>query len=151
VFSGVQAGFAYVPTTGANTQTNAGVKYANGPLTVSYTSSKNVGGTAGTDADEIAGSYNLGPALLRVGQTVNKSASAANITETGYGVEVPMGAMTLGAAYANNAGGTSGQKNTALQARYALSKNTTLMAKYLSKDASGTKTNGSFYGMQIKF
>lgn len=151
VFNGFQAGAAWVPTAGASMQSNMGVKYSAGPLTALFASTQNSGGVSNTDATELAASYDLGMALIRFGQTNNSSAGAADVSETTYGVEVPSGAITYGLAYANNAGGVSGTKKTQFQARYALSKNTALIAKLLATDTSGTKTNGTFFGMQYGF
>ena len=147
-FNGFQIGFSAVPGLGAATQSDMGLKYSAGKLTAGIAQTTNSGGTDGTDQTEFGVKYDFGMVRVGVAQNTLKATGAANVKETGWNVEVPMGATTLGLGY----GDKEGAKKTALQARYALSKSTTLAAKYLnSKTAAGVSANGSFVGFYYTF
>lgn len=118
-----------------------GLDYANGPVGIGFTASKN--GLAGDDAIyQIGGSYNFGPVALIAAYEYDKNKD----DEAAYtaGVKVPLGATTIRATYgvvdqASAASGRSGSQSlflgqkvkvAGLGADYKLSKRSTVYAGY---------------------
>lgn len=119
------------------------VKYANGPLLVGYAyQQQNTANSANKDTkfNLLAGSYDFGVAKLVAGYNTVKRQQTATLggedKEYQFGVEAPLGAVTLYAGYANSENETTGGVTVSersgynLAATYALSKRTTAYAGY---------------------
>jgi predicted porin len=137
----------------AKDRVTAALSYANGPLAVGAVVETKSSATANRDAYAVGASYDLG--VVKVAAAYNRRENAAAVA-TGYnqfaaipgsgyaagqggkgyslGVAAPIGAVTVGAQYANNT--DSKVKATELFANYALSKRTRVYADYVM--TSGT-------------
>lgn len=139
--------------TTAKDRVTAAVSFANGPLAIGAVVETKSSATANRDAYAIGASYDLGVAKIAAAynQRENKAAVAtgynqfAAIPGSGYaagqggkgyslGVVAPVGALNIGAQYANNT--DSKVKATELFANYALSKRTRVYVDYVM--TSGT-------------
>ncbi|WP_291926503.1 porin [Limnohabitans sp.] len=133
----------------------AAISFANGPLAIAAVVETKNSASANRDAFAIGASYDLGVAKIAAAynQRENKNAVATGYNQfaaipgstyggaavgggEGYslGVSAPIGAMTVGAQYANNS--KSKVKATELFANYALSKRTRVYVDYVT--TSGT-------------
>lgn len=138
----------------------AAISFANGPLAIAAVVETKSSTTANRDAYAIGASYDLGVAKIAAAynQRENKNAVATGYNQfaaipgstyggaavgggQGYslGVSAPIGAMTVGAQYANNS--KSKVKATELFANYALSKRTRVYVDYVM--TSGTNAVGA--------
>ena len=114
------------PGTGiGNLQANViGVSYAAGPLSagVDVTAYTATSGDSVNDRTRVSVDYNFGVAKVGYGLQTQKGTD----DQTAMGVSVPLGAITLGAVYAEN----GAKKGTAYGATYAFSKTTNLNVSY---------------------
>ena len=145
-FSGsVAYGFGENKTTTTDAIDNLAlhVKYANGPLLVGYAyQQQDSANPANKDAkfNLLAGSYDFGVAKLVAGYNTVKRQQTVTLggedKEYQFGVQAPLGAVTLYAGYANSENETTGGVTVSersgynLAATYALSKRTTAYAGY---------------------
>ena len=130
------------------------VDYAAGALAVNagYRSYDNVATNSNSHAStrtRAAFSYDLGAAKIGAGLEQQTYAYGNTRTDSLVGLNVPMGALNLGAQVANR-GTTSGSTTTSysgylLVANYSLSKQTYLVANYYSYQTSASNATG--YGM----
>ncbi len=164
------AGMQQAATTQDSTQ--IGINYSAGALkvaadyvTASLNSATIADSATGTQRDSrtrISASYNLGIANVGVGYEVDtrfKSATAKfDITDTIVGVSIPMGAVTLGAAYATSknerVAGEATVKGYDLGLKYDLSKRTNVAFHYQSVDnragtTVGTTSDNSKFRMRV--
>lgn len=159
-------------TTGSR-RVSLGATYKSGPLVANatYLTFDSTALTTSTQPQKseirLSGSYDLGMVKVGLG-TVSKAyeggtATGAKVTDTLLGLSVPMGALTLGAQFAmrkmDDAAGAAaptvaapradgitvnGQvSGTSLQANYALSKRTNLIASYARWTAFRVATNNA--------
>lgn len=149
VYGGFSGSVAYgfgedkTATTDATDNLSLHVKYANGPLLVGYAyQQQNTANSANKDTkfNLLAGSYDFGVAKLVAGYNTVKRQQTATLggedKEYQFGVQAPLGAVTLYAGYANSENETTGGVTVSersgynLAATYALSKRTTAYAGY---------------------
>lgn len=149
VYGGFSGSVAYgfgenkTTTTDATDNLSLHVKYANGPLLVGYAyQQQDSANPANKDAkfNLLAGSYDFGVAKLVAGYNTVKRQQTATLggedKEYQFGVQAPLGAVTLYAGYANSENETTGGVTVSersgynLAATYALSKRTTAYAGY---------------------
>ncbi len=118
-----------------------GVDYANGPLSakVDYTdwNSTAVIGKA-NNRIRVAGKYDLGMVAIGAGFENQKLVGGATNKYTMFGLSAPLGAFTVGAAFAtNDTSATAGSKTgSTFGVSYALSKRTSLLANMASWEIS---------------
>ncbi len=149
VYGGFSGSVAYgfgedkTATTDATDNLSLHVKYANGPLLVGYAyQQQDSANPANKDAkfNLLAGSYDFGVAKLVAGYNTVKRQQTVTLggedKEYQFGVQAPLGAVTLYAGYANSENETTGGVTVSersgynLAATYALSKRTTAYAGY---------------------
>jgi predicted porin len=156
VFGGVSGKVAYgfgedkTVALSASKNTSLNLKYAAGPILAGYSYQKQspVAPASALTYNMIGGAYDLGVARLVGGINFAKS-NVAEDKEWQIGVNVPLGAFSVAAGYANSRGklnGATGNKGTgaALLTTYELSKRTRLYAGYrktTTKNATGATTN----------
>ena len=135
-FGGLKAtlGTVMAGNNSGNAKTELTATYNNGPVAAAATYSK----TANSDskATTIGGSYDFGVAKVAAGYF-----DPAGVMK-GYslGVSVPMGAWTFTADAARDTGSATKSTDTVLEAKYALSKRTTVYA--VSYHAGGAGLGG---------
>jgi predicted porin len=129
----------------ARAVTEIGLRYANGPLTVSYANISQATQTNGTAAAKtssniLAASYALGATVLSAGMN-DGDALASTITTAAQkskgsrvGIAHTMGAVTLMASYAAQETNLVKEDVTGLRADYALSKRTVAYVGYENWD-----------------
>jgi predicted porin len=156
-FGGISAGFSHslgedkTATASASSITAFNVAYANGPISAGYAyqGEKAVGGVGGTDKyNFIGGAYDFGFAKLTAVFNTRKQNTDED-QEVAIGVQVPFGAVTLGAGFASNKnelGSATVAKSDGfgLAATYDLSKRTTVYAGIRAtkvEDGAGVETN----------
>lgn len=134
-------------TTGA--AETVSVSYAAGPLSIGADYTNNAKRT------RVSASYDLGVAKLGAGYEQRKVTGAGD----GYavGVSVPMGALTLGAAYSANLkirdSSTVTEEGAAafeVGAAYALSKRTTLSTAYVKHNSEAETATGAGYAYRVR-
>lgn len=133
--------------------TTYGASYAKGAIAGNFTYlnfNSPVGGTK--NQTRLSGSYDLGMAKLGLGAVVTNNDSAAagslgataspKITDMLFGVSVPLGSLTLGLELAQRrtddfvAAASGTRTGASLQAAYALSKRTSMIANYARWDGT---------------
>lgn len=139
----------------ANERSVVSLNYGAGPLAAQYLQSKsspNVandvagGASAVTDVagkgTSIGASYDFGAAKLSVfNAKTENAAGATTLNMTGYGLTVPMGAVTILAGYSKDKkAAATADTRTSLGMNYALSKRTTLGADIFNQDQVGGST-----------
>lgn len=145
------------------------VKYANGPLLVGYAyQQQDSANPANKDTkfNLLAGSYDFGVAKLVAGYNTVKRQQTATLggedKEYQFGVQAPLGAVTLYAGYANSENETTGGVTVSersgynLAATYALSKRTTAYAGYKNVEidsgaGKGNEINAFAVGVRHTF
>jgi predicted porin len=149
-FSGFTAKVSYAlkETTGANNGTSLNLAYANGPISASIGTEKNIDGNK---YQGVAAAYDFGVAkafvLLAKGEV-----GAVDNKSTVVGVTVPMGAATLKASYARmKSDDTTTISQLGLGARYALSKRTDLYTSYARNNKAAAEKSGYEFGMTHNF
>ena len=131
----VTAGTTMAGNNGGNSKTQVAATYANGPLTVAAAYGK----TENAEKNTLMGaSYDLGVAKVVAGYYDPAGA------KKGYslGVSMPMGAWSFTADAARDTGSATKSTNTVLEAKYALSKRTTVYAASLNVGATSVRTTG---------
>ena len=117
--------------------TDIGLFYANGPLAVGYSNYKvnGLNGAADNTENNAYVTYDLGVAKLGAGYYTEKTAGSVDSTAYNLSVAVPMGATTLMANYGkknDNMTANNDRTVAAIGAKYALSKRTSVYARYVS-------------------
>lgn len=125
----VTVGTVMAGNNSGNSKTQASAVYANGPLTVAVAYGKTENAEKNT---LIGGSYDLGVAKVSAGYYDPKGV----VKGYSLGVSVPMGAWTFTADAARDTGSATKSTDTVLEAKYALSKRTTVYA--VSYHSAGT-------------
>jgi predicted porin len=142
------------PAVGAGSVYSFALAYANGPIGVSlgYQNEKTVSSALARKFTRLGGSYDLGVAKLYANYgradnyefTAKTTVSNAKATDYQIGVDVPVGAVTLSASYAqskdNATAGNDKRKGFGLGAKYAMSKRTALYGGY---EADNSKVSGT--------
>ena len=171
---GLTASFSLIDNTAAGTNTLGmgstyvgqdanviGLNYANGPLAAAFdvtSYGRNaVTGTVADDRTRVSASYDLGVAKLGFGyQVAATTAATANKTKDMIvGVNVPMGAVSLGMNYATSqADGAVKVKGFDLGAKYDFSKRTFVAFNYQDVDnragtTIGATSDNSKYRIQL--
>ena len=127
-----------------------GAFYANGPVTAALTQYKAASGAANTVNNVLTSynaSYTFGAAKVIVGghtESAVKGAAGADNSGSFYAATYTMGATTLLGQVAKNNDNSSAKANqsiTGLGLDYALSKNTTVYARYSSYTIDGQTAN----------
>ena len=136
----------------------ASLDYAAGALAVNagyraYDNTTNASTSSANTRNRAAASYDLGVAKVGLGYESTQYMYGNSKTDSLLGVNVPMGALSLGVQFAqvSTSGNASSSSNYnrngyLLGANYNLSKQTYLAAHYYSYDA-GTTVNPSGYGV----
>ena len=124
----VTVGTTMAGNNSGNSKTQVAATYANGPLTVAAAYGKTENAVKNT---LIGGAYDLGMAKVAAGYYD----PAGAIKGYSLGVSVPMGAWTFTADMARDTGSATKSTDTVLEAKYALSKRTTVYA--VSYNAKG--------------
>ena len=144
-----------------------GAFYANGPVTAALTQYKAASGAANTVNNVLTSynaSYTFGAAKVIVGghtESAVKGAAGADNSGSFYAATYTMGATTLLGQVAKNNDNSSAKANqsiTGLGLDYALSKNTTVYARYSSYTIDGQTLNSTVAkqtktaaGVQVNF
>ena len=177
-FNGFSATVAYSnaakSTTATTTAaiTDIGLFYANGPLAAGYSNYKvdAIGAGTSNKEDNFYVTYDLGVAKIGAGYYTEKNGEAASATVASgatdskaynLSVSVPMGATTLMANYGkkdDKAAANNDRTVAAIGAKYALSKRTSVYARYVSDKVDGTvnaalvaKSTYTLVGLQHNF
>lgn len=162
VYGGFSGSVAYgfgenkTTTTDATDNLSLHVKYANGPLLVGYAyQQQDSANPANKDTkfNLLAGSYDFGVAKLVAGYNTVKRQQTVTLggedKEYQFGVQAPLGAVTLYAGYANSENETTGGVTVSersgynLAATYALSKRTTAYAGYKNVEIDSGADKGN--------
>lgn len=130
-----------------------GLSYAAGPISAGVdhtTFGQNAAAATNTDSrTRVSASYDLGVAKLGFGFQTKETFAGIADTQMMFGVNVPMGAVTLGATYATKDSDTNALDASGFEigANYAFSKRTNLQAAYLSQELDAA---GSTAGTQMR-
>ncbi len=143
-------------TTAAQPVTEAGLNYANGPLTVAYAHIEQQGhaGNVKTTHDVLAANFNLGAATVYAGW--NQGDALARTTTTtdskgaSAGVKYTMGAIDLLAGYNEQKTKTVKEKVTGLRADYNLSKTAAVYAGYEKYDSTTNADDRTIYSVGLR-
>lgn len=141
-------------TSTVNSANVIGVNYSAGPISANIDSTKYANhATTTTSANgnpesrvRMSVSYDLGMAKVGFGRQTNDNV-LTDMTQTVYGVSVPMGALTLGVAYGKQTTKTiatgAEASNTGINwgANYALSKRTNVQLSYRVIDTAASTTD----------
>ena len=153
------AAYSNAPNTTTASITDIGFFYANGPVAAGVSSYKVAAigsGTSNTETNAYV-TYDLGAAKIGAGYYTEKNGTAAGATTAvvsgatdskayNLSVAVPMGAVTLMANYGKKDDKATANNNrtvTAVGAKYALSKRTSVYARYVDDKIDGTVAAGS--------
>jgi predicted porin len=150
------AATAAIPT---EDMTQYTVTYVNGPLqafygyTNGFKTSATAGGavSGGYDNAQYGVAYNFGMVKLMASQQDEDTATVPKKT-TALGAEVPFGKYTFGVAYRSN--DVTDETRTSINAQYAFSKRTKLMAQYAENKKNATATSngsGAYFGVHHNF
>jgi len=140
-------------STKTDTSTAFGLTYAAGPFAAALDISnlQETVSSLGNNATvtSIGAGYDLGVAKVGLVYQTAKGDAKANTYSNILSVSVPMGALTLGAAYGKRSATTNGSfsaketLHTQLSANYALSKRTNVYFAYSNKNVQGTTVNAN--------
>jgi len=140
-------------STKADASTAYGLTYAAGPFAAALdiTNYQETISSLGNNATvtSIGAGYDLGVAKVGLVYQTSKGDAKANTYSNILSVSVPVGAMTLGAAYGKRSATTGGSfsanetLHTQLSANYALSKRTNVYFAYSNKNVQGTTVNAN--------
>jgi hypothetical protein len=130
------------------------VTYVNGPLQAfyGYTNGFKTSATAGLDNSQYGVAYNFGMVKLMASQQDEDTSATASKKTTSLAAEVPFGKYTFGVAYRSN--DVTDETRTSINAQYAFSKRTKLMAQYAENKKNATATSngsGAYFGVHHNF
>jgi predicted porin len=136
------------------------VTYVNGPLQAFYGYTKGFQTTAtagaavsgGYDNAQYGVAYDFGMVKLMASQQDEDTSATATKKTTSLAAEVPFGKYTFGVAYRSN--DVTDETRTSINAQYAFSKRTKLMAQYAENKKNATATSngsGAYFGVHHNF